>query len=267
MSKKIWGNTIVKNEGRYIYFTLMSAINHLDRILVWDTGSSDDTVVIIKYLQKKYPKKIDFKEIGGVSPEGLTKARQKMLAETQSDWFMILDGDEVWWRKSLDKTVEIIEEKGKDLYAIVHPVVNVIGDIFHYQEQAAGQYQILGRKGHLNIRAINRKIPGLHIKNTYPLEGFFDSNEKLIQEVDEKLIFINEHLMHFTHLNRSSKGKSSKVKYELGVSFPKDFIYPEVFNLNLPKIVISPWERRSIIYFVRAVVETPLKKLKRRIKK
>lgn len=266
MAKKIWGNTVVKNEGRYIYFALMSVIDYLDRILVWDTASDDDTVDIIKSIKKKYPKKIDFKEIGPVDPKGLTKARQKMLDMTDSAWFMLVDGDEVWWRKSLQKTLNVIEEKGDQLYAVVHPVINLIGDIYHFQEESAGKYHILGKKGHLNIRAINRKVPGLHIKNTYPLEGFYDKSEKLIQEMDEKLTFVNEHLMHFSHLNRASKGKSRKLKYELGLPFPKGFIYPEALHLDLPKMVISPWTKRSVKYIARAAVETPLKKLKRKIR-
>ena len=264
--KKIWGHTLVKNEGRYIYFALTSVIDFLDRILVWDTGSTDDTVKIIKHLQKKYPQKIEFREIGSVDPKGLTEARQKMLQKTQSDWFMIVDGDEVWWRKSMQQTIHVIGDKGNSLYAMVHPVINLIGDIYHFQEESAGKYQMLGKKGHLNIRAINRRIPGLHIKNSYPLEGFYDKSERLIQEMDEKLAFINEHLMHFTHLNRSSKGKSRKIKYELGLPLPKDFIYPEVLHFDFPSIVPTPWLKRSAKYIARAAIETPLKKMKRRLK-
>ena len=266
MKKKIWGNTIVKNEGRYIYFALSSVVNFLDKILVWDTGSRDDTVDIIKFVKKKYPQKIEFREIGEVDPVGLTKARQKMLDQTDSDWFVIVDGDEVWWKKSLSKTINTINQKGDYLYALVHPVINLIGDIYHFQEEAAGKYEILGRKGHLNIRAINRKIPGLHIKNTYPLEGYYDKEEKLIQEVGEKLVFINSHLLHFTHLNRSSKGSSRKIKYELGIPFPKNFVYPEALHLDFPNIVSSPWIKRSIKYITRATIETPFKKIKRKLK-
>lgn len=265
MRKKIWGQTIVKNEERYIYFSLMSVIDYLDKILVWDTGSMDETVNIIKYIKKKYPKKIIFKEIGEVNPGGLTAARQKMLNETDSDWFVIVDGDEVWWRNSIKKTLKKIEQEGKSLYAIVHPVINLIGDIYHFQEEAAGEYKILGKKGHLNIRAVNRRIPGLHIKNTYPLEGYYDKDEKAIQEVSGKLIFLNSHLMHFTHLNRTSKENSKKIKYELGIPFPKNFIYPEALYLDFPKIVYPPWVKRSMKYILRSALETPLKKIKRRL--
>lgn len=265
MRKTIWGQTIVKNEERFIYFSLASVVDYLDKILVWDTGSTDNTVNIIKFIQKKYPKKIIFKEIGEVSAEELTKSRQKMLNFTQSDWLFILDGDEVWWRNSLKKTLNLIEQKGDNIYAFVHPVINLIGDVYHFQEEAAGKYEILGRKGHLNIRVINRRVPGLHIKNTYPLEGFYDRNEGLIQEITDKLFFLDAHFLHFTHLNRSSKDKSRKIKYELGIPFPKNFKYPEVLHLDLPEIVPSPWIGRSVKYIIRATIETPLKRLKRKV--
>lgn len=270
---KIWGNTIVKNEDRYLWFAVKSVVDFLDKILVWDTGSSDNTVPIIKLLQKQYPKKIVFEEIGSVNADGLTKARQEMLDQTLSDWLLILDGDEVWWKSSIKKTMEVMQKQGDNLYALVNPVVNVIGDIYHYQEEAAGRYQILGKKGHLNIRAINRKISGIHIKNQYPLEGFYDKHENLIQEVDEKLIFVDAPLLHFTHLVRSSKlledrqtmGRSKKTKYELGIPFAKDFNYPEVLYLDKPSIVLSPWVKMTTSYKLRAAFETPLKRLKRKL--
>ena len=74
--KRVWGNTIVKNEGRYIFFSLMSVIDFLDRILVWDTGSSDDTIKIIKHIQKKYPKKLIFYLGNG---KNLKQALEKLL--------------------------------------------------------------------------------------------------------------------------------------------------------------------------------------------
>ncbi len=262
---KIWGQIIVKNEDRYIWFAVKSVIDYLDKILIWDTGSTDNTIEIIKYLEKGNPGKIEFRKIGEVDADGLTKFRQRMLDETKSDWLLVVDGDEIWWERSIQEVLEIINKHGEKLDAIVTPVINVIGDIYHYQEEAAGQYQILGKKGHFNLRAINRKIPGLHIKNHYPLEGFYDKNERLLQDNDSKLILVDAPLLHFTHLSRSTFRKSTKIKYELGIPFPKNFKYPEVLYLEKPSIVQSPWGKMSSRYKLRAVIETPLKKLKRRI--
>ena len=51
---KIWANTLVRNEERYIWFAAMSVIEHVDKILIWDTGSDDATVMIIKEIKKLY---------------------------------------------------------------------------------------------------------------------------------------------------------------------------------------------------------------------
>ncbi len=263
MSKKIWGNCIVKNEDRYIYFAVKSVIEFLDKMLIWDTGSSDNTVEIVKGLINEFPGKIEFKAFGSQKPKGITSLRQQMLEASICDWIFILDGDEVWWENSIRKIISVIEKQGDNLYAIVTPVINLVGDIYHYQEEMAGKYEILGKKGHLNIRAINRKIPGLHLKGDYPLEAFYDKNDRALQMIDDKLKFIDTPYLHFTHLPRSTSHR--KFKYELGIPFPKNFKYPEVFYLERPLEVPSPWVRMSSVYKIRASIETPLKKLKRRI--
>lgn len=265
MKKIIWANIIIKNEDRFIWFAIKSVVDYMDKLLIWDTGSSDNTVEIIKLLQKEYPNKIIFKEIGEIDPDGLTKARQKMLEETKSDWLLILDGDEIWWEKSITEVIDTINKKGEKLDAIINPVINLIGDLFHYQDESAGQYNFLGKKGHFNMRAVNRKIPGLHIKNTYPLEGFYDENNKLIQQKDDKLILVNEPLLHLTHLERSSKVKNKKMKHELGNPFDKNFKYPEVLYEGFPAIVKSPWNKRSKEYYTKSLLQTPLRKMKRKL--
>lgn len=273
MKKIIWGNTIVKNEGRYIWFAITSVIKHLDKILIFDTGSTDDTIKILKLLQIKYPSKIIFKEIGEVDSKGLTMARQRMLEETKSDWLILVDGDEVWWEEGIIKTVNKIQEVGDKLYALVNPVINLIGDIYHYQDDSSGRYYILGRKGHLNIRAVNRRIRGLHIKNDYPKEGFYDLEGRLLQDFgDEFLEFIDAPILHLTNLPRASSRsedlatlkRAAKLKYELGKKFSPEFEYPEVFYEARPTLVVSPWDKMSLRYRIRSHVETPLKKVKRK---
>ena len=60
MSLKIWANVLVKNEDRYLWFAVSSAIEFVDKVFIWDTGSQDKTLDIIKLLQEKYPNKIIF---------------------------------------------------------------------------------------------------------------------------------------------------------------------------------------------------------------
>ena len=121
MSKKnIWVHTLVKNEEKYLWYAVMSVADFVDKVLLWDTGSSDKTVEIIKQIQNIKGDKVEFKEVGEVDPEEFTKVRQQMLQQTKSDWFMILDGDEVWWEKS-------IKEVHEDIKALLRNKLNIGG--------------------------------------------------------------------------------------------------------------------------------------------
>lgn len=264
----IWSHTIVCNEENFIWFALMSVVDHVDQMLVWDTGSTDSTVKIIKKVIKQNPGKISFKQVGPVDKFEFTKMRQAMLDETLADWFLVVDGDEVWWKKSIKKVTEVIQEKGGELDAIVVPFYNAVGDIYHYQPESAGEYQLLGRRGHLTIRAINRAITGLHLENPYGSEGYFDADNQPIQQGDPgRLVFLEAPFLHLTHLKRSSQPRQTKFKYELGISFPKDFNYPEVFYQQYPSFIKSPWQKMSAADKLLAASLTPLRQVKRTLEK
>jgi len=270
----IYAHALVKNEERYIWYSLMSVLRYVDRVLVWDTGSTDRTVEIIAEIKKRFPNKVNFKEVGEVDAEEFTKVRQEMLDATVSDWFLILDGDEVWWDDSIKKVVEKIATDGNTIESIVVPMIYPIGDIYHRQEEAAGRYQLASRKGHYALRAVNRKIPGLSSSNPHGTWGWTDGEGKMIQDRDfKKILYLPAPYMHFSLMPRGgSKSEDKKVikraqklKYELGTPFPKDFFYPEVFFRKSPDMVPSPWVKMDRNYFLRALIQTPFKKIKRRI--
>jgi glycosyltransferase involved in cell wall biosynthesis len=272
--KSLYAHTLVKNEERYLWFAVMSVIDYVDKILIWDTGSTDKTIEIIKKLQKKYPAKVVFKEIGDVDINKFTSVRQYMLDETKSDWVLILDGDEVWWDESIEKIIDTIQNEGDKLETIVNPYYNIVGDIYHYQEKEAGKYKVDGKVGHYTIRAMNRNIPGLHLENPHGTQGFFDDKGKLIQERSrEKRKFMDAPFMHFTHMVRSSTlekdldvpKRDIKQKIEIGKSFPLDFHYPEAFFKPRPNVVLSPWGKMDRDYYIKALIQTPLRKFKRRV--
>lgn len=274
MKKTITAHCLVKNEARFVWFSVMSVINHVDKVLLWDTGSTDGTIEIIKEIIKANPGKIDFREIGSVDIYGYEKVRQELLAQTTTDWFVVVDGDEIWWQDSICHLVSAINKKGDRIESIVVPTYNLVGDIFHYQEEAAGQYKLAGRKGHFSLRAINRKIPGLNTKRPHGTSGFFDKDGRLIQDRNpKKILLVDAPYIHATHIPRASERaresevpkREQKLKYEIGTPFPRDFYYPEVLFRPRPEIVPSPWVKRSLGYTIRAVLETPLKKIKRRI--
>lgn len=263
---KIWANTIVNNEENFLWFAVSSVINYVDKILIYDTGSTDKTVEVIKVLQEKYGAKIIFKEKGEVDANKFTKLRQEMLEESDCDWVLVLDGDEVWWKDSIKKAVEVIGKNGKNLDGIVVPMIVPVGDIFHLQDENAGKYEILGKKGHISLKLINRHIEGLHTGQPYGKEGYSDKENILIQQ-HKNLEFINSPMMHLTHLRRSSKKrKYNKFKYELGKKVNSDFKFPEVFINDYPDTISNPFQKISEGDLITARILTPLRKLKRKIK-
>lgn len=269
MKRELTVHTIVRNEEKWIWYGLMSVKDWASQILVFDTGSTDKTVEVIKSIKDK---KIIFEEKGRVDPAGMTKLRQEQLEKTKTAWFLILDGDEVWPKHSIKKLVEAIESASDQILAIVNRTYNLIGDVFHHLPEEAGRYSFFGRKGHYNIRAI-RKVPGLHLEGFYPLEAYVTADNKKINDQKGKLLFLDQYLLHMTHLPRSSQGgldkevagRAVKRKYELGISFPKDFLYPEVFYVKRPAIVPSPWFRRPKVEALFSALLTPAKIIKRKI--
>ncbi|QQG43456.1 MAG: glycosyltransferase family 2 protein [Candidatus Daviesbacteria bacterium] len=273
MKIKIWVHCLVRNEERFIWFAINSVIDWVDRVLVYDLGSTDHTVEIIKTIKnkkivlKEYPKNKDMIELG--------KYRQQMLDETKADWILILDGDEIWPDGSIRKLTSAMEQNDSAECMVV-PTYMLLGDIFHYQEELGGEYQIAGRKGHFNVRAINMKIPGLHIETHsnqqgFFREGYFDKDGKLIYERGEdKLLFLDAPYLHASHLRRSSKDgevfeRQMRFKYELGTPFPKDFKLPGVFFKKYPTLVENPLKKMPLKYKIPAFFQTPLKKIKRRL--
>ena len=266
---KITAHVLIKNEENFVWYSIMSVINYVDEILIWDTGSTDKTIDILNKINSK---KIIFKKIKLEKfDEGII--RQQMLDETNSDWFIVLDADEIWWNDSIKLVTDTIRKEGENLESIVVPSVNMIGDMFHYQEKEAGRYHLAGKVGHLAIRAINRKIPGLHGQGEHGVFMWADEKNVRIEMRDQnKIKFLDDPYIHVTHLKRSDNisgdkavyKRAKKLKYEIGTSTTKDYFYPEVFFRDRPSFVKSPWQTPSLLYKIIAMVETPLKKFRRR---
>lgn len=254
---KISAQMIVKNEENFVWYAVSSVIDYVDGINIWDQGSTDKTIEIIKTIDNP---KITLKKV----TESVHDLRQKMLEGTDADWIFVLDGDEIWYFDAVRNLRNNLEKVGNNKDCVVVPNYMLIGDIFHYQEKAAGKYKIGGRMGHYNIRAI-RKTEGLHIEGIYPNEAYVTKDGIKIQDLGkERILFLDEPYLHASFLKRSSKDRK-KIKYEIGENFPKDFYYPEVFFKSRPSIVPSPWRTMDSGYKLRAMFESPLKRIKRRI--
>lgn len=206
MATRITTHTIVKNEQNWIKPALMSVIDQVDRMLVWDTGSTDNTVSIIKSINSP---KIVFSQKGPVDRQQLVNLRNLQIKATQTPWFIILDGDEIWPKDNLIQLIKAIEKAKLSTIALVNRTKNCIGDLHHLLPETKGRYQIGPWKGHLNIRAI-KNLPGLKVVGEYPDEAYVYQSKKL-QDQPKNLEFVDTWYLHTTHLKRTGWWHSLKV--------------------------------------------------------
>lgn len=256
---KITAHCLVKNEENFVWFAINSALNQVDEILVWDTGSQDKTVKIIQSIKSP---KISFEQKGEVDTKGLSGLRQEMLDKTQADWIMILDGDEIWYNDAISNIKFQISTN--DQYdVVVSKTLMAVGDIFHYQDESAGRYKIVDKIGHYNIRFI-RNMPDLHIVGEYPHEAYADTLGTKVQNYPkDSMLFVEKPYLHLSHIKRSSVDRK-KFKHEIGHEVSRDFFYPEVAFRPRPDFVKSPWQTLSTEEKISSLAVTPLRKLKRK---
>ncbi len=259
-SHAITAHCLIRNEENWIWYAINSIIDYVDTILVFDTGSTDRTVEIVKSIKSP---KIIFEEKGIVDKKQYTTLRQEMLDRTDTQWFLILDGDEVWPKATIEELVVAMNNSPKEKDAVVVGQWVCMGDIFHYSKplERYEHSQYPGMKGFRLPRAI-RKIKGLHGIGLYGFESYADKNGLNISYWDMKrLIFIKNKFFHMTLLPRSSSRKkdrevmmrSQKTFFYKGASFPKKLKYPEVFYRKHPTIVPSPWRKLTFLDQVKGI--------------
>lgn len=259
--KLITVHCLVRNEDKFVWFALNSVLPFVDRVLVYDTGSTDNTVAVIQTIQSA---KIFFAEKGAVTPQGHTRLRREMIAKTKTPFFLLVDGDEVWPKRSLVKLLETIETLPEEKLGIVTRTRNCAGDAFHYLPEETGKYELAGQKGHLALH-LYRKVPGISIEGDYPLEHVTYQGS-ILNTQEGKLLFLPVWYLHATHLSRStSTGEvlgRRRMKTEAGISMERSEL-PAVFFQKRPAIVPDPLGRRSARWEILARILSPLRKIKR----
>ena len=263
----ITGHMVVKNEDRWIWYAIMSVIYYLDKLIIYDTGSIDHTVDIIKDIlgDANLQSKIVFEQIEGVTPDNFHEVRQKQIDITNTDYFMVVDGDEIWYKSSLDELDSILSSQHPQLVAT--RFINCCGDIFHYCDDSRETYCINGIKGAITLRVYSKSIPGIKCGGVYGVEGYIDEKGDSVQNNIYPTAVMDGKYLHTSLLVRSSaqngdfsiKYRRSKIYRNWDGQFDEDFKFPEVFYLSpLPKFVKSAFVKdinaiRIILRIVRGL--------------
>ena len=127
MKSNLTVHCVIKNEERWIWFAINSILDIAGEVLIYDTGSADKTVEIVKTIKSK---KIIFEEKGEVNAKGLTQLRREQLKRTKTEWFLILDGDEVWMQETKKELIKKIKSADKSDWGIVVRALEFVGSNF-----------------------------------------------------------------------------------------------------------------------------------------
>ena len=254
---KISALCLVKNEERWIWFTLMAALPHVEEILIGDTGSSDATVRAIKAIDNP---KIKFTDYGSSNNIQFTKYRQEQIKSAKGDWLMILDGDELWTESGWQELKLAIAHAKDSQDVVITRFYNYIGDIYHYQSDQYSGYRWGTIEGNVTMRLFRSSIPGVHCGGPYGVEGYYNGHNQDIMDIarPETAIVLNHRYMHASYLVRSNtllgdwaipyrRGKFLNV---VGVrQFPRNQEQPASFAQKYPTWLLNPKARRGILYF------------------
>ena len=98
----------VYNRETVIQRAIMSVINQTIKdweIIIWDDGSSDNTVEKVKEINDSRIR------IYSAPNRGVAGARNQAVAKAQGEWIAFLDSDDEWLPEKLEKQIEVVRKK------------------------------------------------------------------------------------------------------------------------------------------------------------
>jgi glycosyltransferase involved in cell wall biosynthesis len=251
MKTGITVHCVVKNEEQWIWYALMSVLDKVDRVLLLDTGSTDKTLDIVKTIDSQ---KIQIEQIKVENDIEFPKLRQRQIEQTDTDWIMVLDGDEIWQADMLDKAVFRIKQAQQNILASFVHYFEFVKDTRHYymgHEQKRFPLHNRQEYGWYAIRFM-RNIENLVCEKPYGLEGYFINGQEL-QRYGSSTDYIWNDDVYYFHarnlLRSSSEEKDKEVMQRVEKrhfakigEIPKiyrgiEIKYPEVFSFEKPTIV------------------------------
>jgi glycosyltransferase involved in cell wall biosynthesis len=105
----------VRNEERFIKAAILSVLPLAHRVLVYDTGSTDRTLAEIRSIGSD---KIELVEKAPSDPRGIMEYRNEMIERTETEWFMLVDGDEIYPAHSVRRILEEMQNVPSSVHRI-----------------------------------------------------------------------------------------------------------------------------------------------------
>lgn len=184
---KISACYIVKNEAENLAKSIKSLKNQVNEIVVVDTGSTDNTIVVARKLGARvysFPWQDDF-----------SKARNFALSKAKGDWLILLDADEYFTDKTAGNIRQVIRQ-AKQIDGLLVQLVNFDVDKAEVQN-------------YFNALRIVRKQIGLHY------EGLIHEELKLSGDNSMKLAQVPANMLEIYHTGYATGVSQKKIKRNL----------------------------------------------------
>lgn len=184
---KISACYIVKNEAENLAKSIKSLKNQVNEIVVVDTGSTDNTIVVARKLGARvysFPWQNDF-----------SKARNFALSKAKGDWLILLDADEYFTSKTAGNIRQVIRQ-AKQADALLIQMVNYDVDKAEIQDYF---YQL----------RIVRNQQGIHY------EGKIHEELKLSEGKSMKFFRISPEMLEIYHIGYASSVSRQKLERNL----------------------------------------------------
>jgi glycosyltransferase involved in cell wall biosynthesis len=107
---------LVRNEEYFVGAALRSVLPIARRVIVYDTGSSDATLDEIAAIGSD---RIEVVQKTDASPRRLTEYRNEMIEQTTTEWFWLVDGDEVYPARALPRLAAELARVPERIHRIV----------------------------------------------------------------------------------------------------------------------------------------------------
>lgn len=121
---------LIQNDEYWLPYALRAVEGHFGRMVIYNVGSTDATKEIIQDFQERNRKNTDLfiRHLPDCPPGVQICFRNSMIAEARSDFYLILDGDEIYGEKSVENikdswlTLKREYELNGKLYGVVNRI-------------------------------------------------------------------------------------------------------------------------------------------------
>lgn len=255
MIDRIISSSVIKNEAFWFPYGLSSIIDHVDHVLITDTGSTDGTKEIIKdYFISKYPKKITFIEKYPKNDDEFTcqftnykNEHVDISRQMNAKWHYILDGDEIYYNHFFPMFKNKLETLASRWRMISVNTRYFVDDLYYCFD-----YSNIWHSRFIDLRQLGKWVYGY---------GDIDwSDPKIPQEQRLTLELIPNQIdmMHMSLLKRSLHDDKATARIRrqalrrpggknVGEPSKHNFGFPEVFyDLELLELTQNPYVKDLI---------------------